>query len=81
MATLIEKPSRRNELALYCAARAAESAGLTMLALGWIKPAHVCALLCCLFVIRCFYMLCCALPDTVSCGDHTKRQLACLEGG
>lgn len=41
MAVLVEKRSRRMELALYCLSRAAESFALTLVAWGWVRPSAV----------------------------------------
>ena len=41
LATLVEKKSRRMELALYCLSRSVEAFSLTMVAHGWINPKRV----------------------------------------
>ncbi|PSC71174.1 hypothetical protein C2E20_5468 [Micractinium conductrix] len=41
LAVLVEKKSRRIELALYCLSRAAESFALTLGAWGWVRPSSL----------------------------------------
>lgn len=41
LATLVEKKSRRMELALYCSSRAIEAFALTMVAKGWVSSSRI----------------------------------------